>query len=328
MVASSFCAAFVHNHPPPRHHRTSQAARLQIRIAAEHNDNSSPEEFPVHFMTTKDIILPGETKTLTLRDEESIPLIQDCLETDCGRLALGVEFFSLEKEEGEAAEEELQIAQVASLCEIVGLTAAHEDQVLLDLVCVGRVRLQNMMQQYSPNQFQFTANCLYEPCGFSNNEKDDVQKALLLEKNILRLIQHSSRMEQKLQANKTGENKQPAAFIMDMYLDTRDEVTVAIAKELERQRHSSSWDLSASRCEEWKRLVATSWAVFQCLKDETLEARYRLRALDWDNLLERLKLAQYALREKELLLQGEMIAQDEEPLQGDSSIIDYSDAFQ
>ena len=82
--------------------------------------------------------------------------------------------------------------------------------------------------------------------------------------------------------------------------------------------------------EDVQSLVATSWAVFLSLKDDRLESRYRLRAFDWDNLLERLKLAQYALREKELLLQGQLMLLETSPQNDDGPIAtaDFLDAFQ
>lgn len=80
------------------------------------------------------------------------------------------------------------------------------------------------------------------------------------------------------------------------------------------------------------RLTATSWGVFHCLNDPKLEARYRPRALvDRENLLERIKMAQHALREKQVHLQGRLMQLQDGDSDDDQVSEDYFDeldAFQ
>ncbi|CAB9524610.1 expressed unknown protein [Seminavis robusta] len=270
----------------------------------DRNDDTS---FLVHVIVTDNVILPGEQMSLSLSDEEAIPLLQDCLEQERHtRVVLAVRL--VVDDDTITEQQELNLAQIASLCDTVGLhVGTQENQVILELNCVGRVRLLEMKHQYDimgddddddGSHYQFTAEWLQE--GIDN--QSELDKAKRLEQNIDLLMQRISKLEQQI---KEGNN---TATLMENYEITKARVAQTIAKSMPQNENTTSYMESSDLLQ----LTATSWAVFLCLNDTTLEARYRLRALDWHILVERMKLAQYVLREKQLLLQGLLLQKAQE----------------
>lgn len=273
------------------------------------DDLESPSCFPVHVIASTEVILPGEETTLVLSDEEAIPLIQTVCDQNCRSIAVAVklEDYSIH------FEEDWTVAQVASKCEIVGVTAETQDRVTVSIRCVGRIRLERMLQRYTSTHFQFSG----EPVLELLDGQEDRDKAKLIEENIDSLFWHASIQEKEIssQERETSSAARPrqqsTGSLHQEYIETRQSVLQAITADMSHQSSvgqgisDSSVTNKGGQLE--PQLAATSWAVFLCLSDPKLEARYRLRALDWDNMLERLKLAQYALREKNLLLQGKLV---------------------
>lgn len=290
--------------------------RHQLYASGEEQIRVCQECFPIHVIASPEVFLPGESITLSLPDENCIPLIEDLLKQDCSNLALAVQL----EDSTVHYEEDWTVAQVSTLCEIAGITLGSlEDDVQLKLRCVGRVRLERMLKSYSPTHFQFTAGPILEPLV----SKEDQQKALLVQENIDLLMNQLSDKEKELISG-NGEKivvdpRSHQGSLHHKYLATRKLVLDAI-----------SADATQKICErDLLELTATSWSVFLSLDDCNLEVRYRLRALDWDNLLERLKLAQYALREKALLMQGQALkAQNSTPSEHRPSPDSVSEAFQ
>ena len=288
--------------------------------------------------------------SLVLSDEESIPLLQNCLDSKIGSLVVGV---NLELSETNDNQEDWRMAQVASHCDIIGLTVAdgsataaataakegnvgHEN-VVIELACTGRVRLVDLLDQYSDRSYR----CEVEAINETILDEQDLDRAQMLEKNIRALFKKASKMELEIRERNERQNpspilaseprdndqpegrNKPSIYLYNNFIRTKARVWRVITKDVQRQyitpymKNRSAMpsnlspkdeaELNESLCEEIQNLVATSWATFLSLRDDTLDARYRLRALDWDNLIERLKLAQYALREKELFLQGQLM---------------------
>ena len=336
---------------PIRCHPHSSASDVGTRrFASPPSDNKEWKGYPTHYhlITSDKVILPGETVSLVLSDEESIPLLKNCLDSKIGSLVVGV---NLELSERNDNKEDWRMAQVASHCDIIGLTVADEsstavateenrvghENVVIDLACTGRVRLVDLLDQYSDRSYR----CEVESINETILDEQDLDKAQMLEKNIRALFKKASKMELEIRNRKERQNPSPiiasepkdndqpegrntpSIYLYNNFIRTKARVWRVITKDVQRQyitpymkkRNAIPSDLSTqdkaelneSFCEEIQNLVATSWAAFLSLRDDTLEARYRLRALDWDNLIERLKLAQYALREKELFLQGQLM---------------------
>jgi hypothetical protein len=278
-------------------------------------DDDKSHDF--HVIASDNVILPGEQTSLSLTDHDAVPLIQYVVLNDkpMVRVVVAVRV-TTEDENGNLA-----LAQVASLCEMtVSSINVEEDQVQVDLKCVGRVRLLNMLQQHNANIFQFKGEWIEE--GFQDPK--EVEKAKRVESNIERMMGEISRLEREIAERRSergqlllfsNPNNSPSSAtrnLYDQYSKTKARLFRTMATAFDRQAevmHGNNHNVlvSGNKDDDTMSLTATSWAVFPCLNDSKLEARYRLRALDWDNLLERIKLAQYVLREKCLLLQGQLL---------------------
>jgi len=310
-------------------------------FGSRESDSKKEDEwkgYPTHYhlISSDRVILPGETVRLELSDEESIPLMQNALDNQSGTLVVGVNL-EISDSNNNSNKGGWRLAQVASHCDIIGLAVADQDtnnnsneKVIMDVACTGRVRLVELLEQYSDRSYR----CEVEPINEFVDDQD-FNKGQLLEENIRTLMKKASKMElsirKKLKMREAKAEEEDSKECSDVipdymysnFIQTKARVSRVIMKDVQRQyiapymqkRNATPFKLSAkdemelseSYCNDIQSLVSTSWAVFLSLQDATLEARYRLRALDWDNLIERLKLAQYALREKELFLQGQLM---------------------
>jgi hypothetical protein len=162
------------------------------------------------------------------------------------------------------------LVEIASLCKMEAHQVS-EGGFLATLLAVGRVTLTSRNKSWPARYF----------CAPAKDAvlSSDLQNAVLVEGNIQSFVTKLTAMERCLGFQRSFRHEYECAF----------------RKALDVEEDSSS--LVAL-------LTATSWAVFTVCSDQT---SYRIRALDWCNLFERLKLAQYMLRERELLLQGRMM---------------------
>ena len=232
---------------------------------------SSKKQFPVCLIATNQVVLPGETATLWTEEQQ---LIEDCVENQYGIVALGVTL-----DESDAMDSD-NLLEIASLCEIKECDDDGGDEGLfVTVTCVGRVRLNSVQQTYP--YFKFS-------CSQVNDEVGDMDKSNMLADNIETFITKLSQREDELDLN-------DSSYDDDMNLLQRYKHAYGLALEADQVTKYQSPDVQL--------LTAISWAAFTSVEDPELE-HYRIKALDWDSLFERLKLAQYMLREKQVRLQG------------------------
>jgi Lon protease-like protein len=227
-------------------------------------------------LTSNQVVLPGEVTSISTLEES---LVEDCVQSHFGILAVGI--FVGQDEDGDDS-----LAQMASLCEIQNCQDIPDKGLLVTLQCFGRVKLESQLQVVP--HFKYSCSIVHEETG-------DVKKAELVAANIQAFLKTITRMETSL-----GRIDEHEEILEDLFEVAFDRAWNSRLNKLQYKESRST--------PQTQRLTATSWAVFTCMQDDPLlRDNYRLRALDWDNLLERLKLAQYALREKELRLQGDLI---------------------
>mgnify|MGYP005847994903 CR=1 FL=1 len=277
------------------------------------NPDQEMQTLPILMIASAKAILPGDTTTISLKDQESLGVIQNCLEHESGIKAAGVVL--ADTDTGTDADDTIDdddwtLAQICSLCEVKRFRFTvknNEVDFRMDVQSIGRVRVHHLREQYSSECFRVESEIVEE----SLTIKGEREKAELIQQNIALLLQKISKMEQKITRVKEKDDEeklqQPTMTVQDVFEENLQKVAKAITNP-RLQKKDDVNEGSNSREDMIQTLMATSWAVFLSLNDPILEERYRLRALDWDNLLERLRLAQYALREKELLLQGQLIS--------------------
>lgn len=338
---------------PPTRQQYPTRTRLDLSSngGSERPRNSqgtNARTFTTHVIASDALILPGEGMTVFLTHQEALPLLRDSLLKDglvdhetggnMGSVVAAVRLMSEEglphlDQVGEQPQPHPSLSPVASLCEITGLHAGKPGEyVQVDLQCTGQVRLLEMTWQYNANHFQFIG----EYVDSDIEDEMDFEEARILETNIEVLMKTVSHMEQEIQLEVVEQQRRaeansdfpPSLFPMTCCLYDQYEAAKANVEKLLSKASQGQQDAT----EDMLRLTATSWGVFMCLNDPSLEARYRLRALDWDDLLERIKLAQYALREKQLRLQGRLMELQEAPAMSseviDKYFLDDRDSFQ
>ncbi len=219
----------------------------------------------------KQIILPGETRTIFVADSFEGSTIKELTSIDNGIVAVGV---ISDSEEGE------DLVEMASMCEIQN----YYDR-LVTVQCVGRIKLKSCSQMNPYWRFYFS---LYE------EDQTYLEECRLVADNIETFIQKLSKSEggSGLQITTDG-----------------DEESLLYRFKLAYERSLEADHYNAHRSEEIRSLTAISWAAFIAVeRDEEISNnnlyQYRLRALDYDTLFDRLKLAQYMLREVELRFLG------------------------
>ena len=246
--------------------------------------NGTNRRHTISLLLTKQVILPGESTTLWTNE---LDLLGHSLANDHGMIATGV-----------TIGEEDDLVEMASLCHIQKCTDAdwilqndgvvederNEGNMLITLQCVGRVKLQKIISQYPHLRFEVSR--------VEENTNVDVEKCQLVVHNIETFVRIISHSERKLRHEEMEDPDEWNYNLLERY-------HMAMEKVL-RLVENTNYPEEDDRM---RTLTATSWAAFTCVKDEELD-RYRLRALDYEDLLERLKLAQYMFREKELRHQG------------------------
>ena len=217
----------------------------------------------------RQIILPGETRTIYMDDESCVAkIIEEEVISSNGNLKVAVGVT------GKTTEEYDDLLEMASLCNIHCYNG-H----LVTVECIGRVKLHNCIQ-------------LSPYCKFSFSEFEDdygcLEKCRLVADNIEIFIKKFS----------TFDNHEDS--LLHKY----------------NCAYEQCYKINTSNDERIKSLTSLSWAVFIAIDEQDSNTmnlyNYRVRALDYDTLFDRLKLAQYMLREKELRLYGQKMIDDKE----------------
>ena len=224
---------------------------------------------------TGKIILPGETCTISA--DRSFPqLLKNCITKDDGLIAVGITSDSNYESE--------DLLEIASFCKIQNYDLKN---LRITVKCIGRIKLEEF-KQFEP----------YWKCYFSVFEEDQSQlkKCKLVAQNIDIFIRKLSQKE------KNGRIKGAKDNISERFKVAYKQ---AYFEDLTTKHQS----------QEIRSLTATSWAAFTSLREYSFPMNlynYRLRAIDYDTLFDRLKLAQYMLRELELREQGEKLVDEED----------------
>lgn len=267
--------------------RVSEANRKRSAI------NISPSDKTISVLLTDNIspILPGNTYTI----QTPIDLTRETSQ-DHGIFAIAYNL----KDPYDAEYVETTM-KIASLCEIRNMTSISEDKGALNCVtvdCVGRIQLLDRVlirEHSSMEKFHFC---------FTQDVHDNLESCQLVAENIETFIM--------ILTNELHPENHGYEDLLDVYIEQLDRALLH--------------DICVSDCsEDVKKLTATGWAAFNSISAWTnlIEIEdYIIRALDYENLFDRLKLAQYMLREIQLRIQGRRM------LSNQNHYLDDDDAFQ
>ena len=255
--------------------------------------NISPSDKTISVLFTDNIspILPGNTYTIQTPTDLERETAQDH----------GVFAIAYNLKDPNDAEYVETTLKIASLCEIRNMTSISEDKGALNCVtvdCVGRIQLLDRVfirEHSSMEKFHFC---------FAQDVHDNLESCQLVAENIETFIM--------ILTNELHPENHGYEDLLDVYIEQLDRALLH--------------DICVSECsEEVKKLTATGWAAFNSISAWTnlIEIEdYMIRALDYENLFDRLKLAQYMLREIQLRIQGRRM------LSNQNHCLDDDDAFQ
>ena len=201
-----------------------------------------------------------------IQADDSFLHAQKSMGDDHGIVALGVM--------GDESEEDL--LEMASICEI---KEYDENDLDVTVECIGRIKLETFTQIHPYWRFTFS---LFE------EDNSCLKECKMVADNIETFMKKLSESE--------------ASF-------GYSNVDTLYSRYKNAYKRSKKLDITTDLLsEEIKSLTAISWAAFIALEDDVSTMNfqnYRLKAIDYDTLFDRLKLAQYMLREKELRMQGQ-----------------------
>lgn len=255
--------------------------------------NISPSDKTISVLLTDNIspILPGNTYTIQTPTDLERETAQDH----------GVFAIAYNLKDPNDAEYVETTLKIASLCEIRNMTSIAIDEETLNCVtvdCVGRIQLLDRVfvrEHMSMKKFHFCS---------AQDVHDNLESCQLVAENIETFIMI---LTNELQSENHGHED-----LLDVYIQKLDRALLD--------------DICVSDCsEEVKKLTAIGWAAFNSISAWTnlIEIEdYMIRALDYENLFDRLKLAQYMLREIQLRIQGRRM------LSNQNHCLDDDDAFQ
>ena len=196
--------------------------------------------------------------------------------------------------DGNTDEEQYNLLKVASLCEIKCYNGNF-----VTLECVGRIKLDGCAQLSPYWRFYFSS---FEEI------QDHLNECRLVADNVETFIRNLSKSE----SNDDDEEQSLLCRFKRAY----DRCYKIIDNDVNNNDTQYDHDIRS--------LTAISWAVFSAMDEKESSSssstsmnlhNYRLRALDYGTLFDRLKLAQYMLREKELRLQGnKMMLKEDGPM--------------
>ena len=269
-----------------------------MRLSAVGNGSKKGRTNPSIILVTdedcnRQIILPGETRTICA-DDSFDKVGEKEINDDHGIVAVGVT--------GVVREEDDDLMEIASMCEI----KKYEDTGRqLTLECIGRVKLHDFAQFLPYWKFHFS---VFE------EKQDNLEECRLVADNIETFIKKLSKSEFKFQEDSEDEDEDDTLF---------DRFNRAYAR-----CYVIDHTTKNNPSDEIRSLTAISWATFIAVDEETTALNhfdYRLKALDYDTLFDRLKLGQYMLRERELRHQGLKMSIDPLSSGDDASTLDYSE---
>jgi hypothetical protein len=288
---------------------SSRTSRLLATSDASQEDTrkKSNKPIPICLIAADQVLLPGETATIWTEEER---LIDDCVEHHYGVFAMGVVLVDENSDEIEQQEGNNDLLEIASLVEVKDVEEPDEDGdgIFVTVTCVGRVRLERLQQTYPYFKFR---------CTTVEDKIRELPKCHLVADNIEAFLKKLSRTEEDLDIQ--DEENHDSRTLLERYKNAYGRAMETGTSLLKDQSRAAQL------------LTAISWAAFTSIEDPELE-HYRARALDFDDLLERLKLAQYVMREKELRLQGHaMRSESEAANDGDAAVVEdacFTEGFQ
>lgn len=275
--------------------RSSATTTTSLQAGAESFVNVNNKKQEINLLPCDDVILPGERVEILTED---IELIEHSLVHHSGVVAVGL----IVDDEGEAFSEDdygdfdrVMMLETASMCEIKGMVPSEEEEDcwVVTLQGVGRVRVMDFVREHP----FVTAQSIIET---DDDSATNATANNMLADNIEALITKLTKMDQRIR-DWTGEDAPENA------LEANFEMCYASALHNDVTPYKFRLPESGRSLPE---LAAISWATFCAV--ETCSESYRMKAMDWDNLTERLKLAQYMLREEDLHRQGQLMKLESE----------------
>mmetsp|Transcript_1929 Transcript_1929/g.2283 ORF Transcript_1929/g.2283 Transcript_1929/m.2283 type:complete len:285 (+) Transcript_1929:84-938(+) len=243
-------------------------SKICLKLSRQNENTHNDNERTIPLVMAKQVILPGEKKTIWVDDT---CLIEETIRDNFGVLATGLCI----------GEEDLM--EMASLCEIREFNVKEDGATgtrngyFVNIECVGRVKLNALDLHHPYPRFHFS---------LVKEEEENLEDCKMVAENIeiFMTILSDDKDEQDADDNNN-------VNLLSRYKSTCERNF--------RIQHSPRFHSQLMQS-----LSATSWAAFTVMDNMNNLEHYRLRALDYDNVFDRLKLAQYMLREKELRLQG------------------------
>ena len=311
---------------------------------------SIPFIIPEKEAETETVILPGETKTIWTDETKLIEDVfppnlssDDNNDKDNTMVAVGI---CLGDEE---------VMEVASLCEIQACTCyngqygipvsakshAYTDAkgYFLTVECIGRIKLEELDQE---NYYSRPYPKFYYSIAEEIIPEEHLRESQMVAENIetfMKILPTTVTFatEDLEEENGDKEEEYEAITMISKFKTSYDKTLNVFEKFIDAtamtMSTSSSPNLKHEKSSTVKSLIAISWAAFTAamegdndsdshgtrIMDSNSMSYYRIRALDYDNVFDRLKLAQYMLRERELRTQGMRLLQD--PSDDDSKSI-------
>ena len=293
--------------------------------------------------SSRDVMLPGERRTISIQRPNKEILFRGEEEGD-GKMFMAIGYtydgssFEVIQDGSNGHddypyscdEEDFNIMHIATLCQVCQPNEFQEDCITLRLQAIGRIRLSHFVKQLDQTCYQFDCEILKdedEGCldtvndnsRLGNGSLSNFQQAYMLVENIEMLLRKISRTERK-RADNVADN------LWEHYQRAMQQTSANTAQSTTNREFAGISPFETKQKKHYAESVG--WAAFTAIKqwkmtvtkntntrEESVDAElnycfYRIRALDWDNLLERLKLAQYMLREMELRLQGKNLYND------------------
>jgi len=246
------------------------------------NGGDIPREICVLPFPYQDVLVQGETKELRLYEERFIKLFDKSMSNHGGVIAMGL-FAS-----------ETGILRTVPLCEIQSFNRIEEFGIFCTIRVVSRASLMKVTRELP----YIEAVCVEKP----DKATEKMNLLNLLAGNIENFMVTLSSLEYKLNEitadpdNKLSVPECEEDDDHDLDRNGRFQEAFLVAKNSDSQGYM----VSASSPETERSiqdLTAISWAVFSAMRDCASSA-VRIQALDTTDLLSRLHIALYVLREK------------------------------